>query len=140
MSGTFSGVGTLQFTPDNKHAYVYNMASIGTGDVSEVKTYFEFQTQSYYLVGNLIGGRNMKSGAECTVEATFDDITVFKTKWDNGSSLTNNNPMASATPFIIPPFTNFKLTCSVDKQDEISMGLLCEVKGSIEQFDLEVKE
>ena len=139
MSATFTGVNSLQFTPDNKHAYVYNMASIGVGDVSETKTYFEFTTQSYYLVAKLIGGRNMKSAAECTVAPTFNGESVFKTKWDNGTSGTNNNPMASLTPFIVPPFTTFKLTCAVDKQDEISMGLICDVKGSIEQFDLEVK-
>jgi hypothetical protein len=134
MTGPFQGPAKgIYFTPDNKHFYGYNYFSID-GAVQ----YFNFSTTSYYLVAKMIGGRNMKSGGECTIEVTFNDGTVFKTKWDNGTSGTNNNPMASETPFVIPPFTNVKIDLSTDAQDEISLGIMGEVHGSVDQTDLEV--
>jgi len=133
MSGTFEGVRSLQFTPDNKYAYTYYFQSID----GELVRYAEFTTEGYYLVGHMVGGRNMKSGAECTIEAKMNGFTVFKTKWDNGTSGTNNNPLSSPTPFVIPPFTNFTVDLNTDTQDEISIGLVFEVKGTIEQIDLE---
>ena len=136
MSGTFEGVRSLQFTPDNKYAYTYYFKSID----GELIRYAEFTTEGYYLVGHMVGGRNMKSGAECTIEAKMNGFTVFKTKWDNGTSGTNNNPLSSPTPFVIPPFTTVLVTA-----DNISSGtnrnhtahIKAKVKGAIEQIDLE---
>jgi len=136
MTGTFEGVGSLQFTPDNKFAYAYQSLSIADSG-SETVTYFNFITGSEYLVGKLIGGRNMKSSGEITVEITFNDVTVFKTKSDNGVTATYNAPFSAEVPIIIPPFTNVKIIVSSDQQDEVSIGLNCKVNGAIEQENLE---
>ena len=134
MTGPFQGPAkSVYFTPDNKHFYGYNYRSID----AETFSYFEFNTHSYYLIGKIIGGRNMKAGAETTIEMTFNGGTVFKTKWDNGTSGTNNNPMASYTPVIIPPFTDVIIKLTNDAQDEISIGIMGSVHGSVDQTNLE---
>ena len=81
-------------------AYGYNFFSIGQGDVAEEINYFDFHTGAEVYNLKMVGGRNMKSGAECTVKIQMNGFTVYKTKWDNGASQTNNNPMSSFTPFI----------------------------------------
>jgi len=106
-----------------RHFYGYNFFSIDT----ETITYFEFTTTDKYLVGHMVGGRNMKSGAEGTVGIKVNGQQIFKTKWDNGASYTNNNPMGSVTPFIIPPYSNVNIYISTDAQDEISLGIMGEV-------------
>lgn len=106
-----------------RHCYAYNFFSIDDTTID----YFDFSTGKRYIVAKLIGGRNMKSAAECTVLITFNGVSIFKTKWDNGTSGTNNNPMSSATPFIIPPLTRVKVTLTTDTQDEISMGITGEL-------------
>ena len=45
MTGVFEGVGSLQFTPDNKLAYLYS----GTKSINNgLGTLFEFKTGSEY--------------------------------------------------------------------------------------------
>jgi len=120
----FTGAGQ-GLTVIGDHCYAYYYRSID----SETFNYFDFATGKEYIVASLIGGRNMKSGAECTVQIFFNEVTVFKTKWDNGTSGTNNNPLASATPLIIPPLTSVRVALTTDAQDEISMGITGRVYG-----------
>ena len=137
MSGTFQGLSTLQFTPDNKHAYAYNVLAVDNATA----TFIEFDTQSYYLIGTIQMGRNMKSGAETDFQILFNDVLVYTAKYDNGTSQTLVMPSQAPLPIIIPPFTNVKLVCEVnDAADTIAVSFTSNVKGPIEQFDLEVKE
>jgi len=115
---TFLGTGQHLSVLGN-HCYAYNFKSIDTESID----YFDFTTGKIYIVASFIGGRNMKSAAECTIDITFNGLTVFKTKWDNGTSGTNNNPMSSQTPLIIPPLTHVKAILTTDTQDEITLGM-----------------
>ena len=48
MSGTFQGVGTLQFSPDNQRVYAYTGLVETSNDQSEVEM-IQFTTGSEYL-------------------------------------------------------------------------------------------
>ena len=49
MTGTFEGVGTLQFTPDNKHAYIYSGSLLnGSGAGAADQTILLFRNNSEY--------------------------------------------------------------------------------------------
>jgi len=117
-NATFTGTGK-GLTIIGDHCYGYNYFSVD----NETKTYFDFHTGKEYIVGELTGGRNMKSGAESTVDINLNGVLIFSTKWDNGTSGTNNNPMSSPTPFIIPPLTAVTITVTNDTQDNISLGI-----------------
>ena len=120
-NATFTG--TQQgLTIVGDHCYAYYYYSIAVAG-SENKDYFEFQTGKEYIVATMVGGRNMKSAGEATIEVFFNEVTVFKTKHDNGTSATNNNPFSSKTPLLIPPLTLVRVNVSVDAQDEISLGI-----------------
>lgn len=134
MTGTFEGLGSLQFTPDNKFAYAFNRESINNTTV----TLIEFTTEGYYLVGTIQMGRNMKSAAETDFLLLYNDITVYSAKFDNGAGQTLVMPSQAPLPIIIPPFTNVKLQCEVnDDSDTIALGLTAKVGGTIEQQNLE---
>jgi len=134
MTGTFEGLATLQFTPDNKYAYAYNRLLVN----NTTATFIEFTTEGYYLVGTIQMGRNMKSGAETDFLLLYNDITVYSAKYDNGAGQTLVMPTQAPLPIIIPPFTNVKLQCEVnDDADTIALGLTAKVGGTIEQENLE---
>mgnify|MGYP003629370794 CR=1 FL=1 len=131
------GLSTLQFTPDNKRAYAYNVLSVDNATA----TFIEFNTLSYYLVGTIQMGRNMKASAETDFQVLFNDVKVYSAKYDNGAGQTLVMPTVTPLPIIIPPFTNVKLVCEVnDAADTIAVNFTANVHGTIEQFDLEVKE
>ncbi len=135
MSGTFSGVNTLQFTPDNKHAFAYS----GTVLVSTSKTkIMEFTTTSYYLVGDLtiFIVSNTTDDIEFIIE--FDDNSIMETNTTSYKDYAPYQPI----PIIIPPFT--KVTLSGLNQGSgsknVGMNFTGQPKGSIEQFNLEITE
>jgi hypothetical protein len=135
MSGTFSGVNTLQFTPDNKHAYAYS----GTVLVSESKTeIMEFTTTSFYLVGDLTIFLVSDTTDDIEFIVEFDNQTILETNTTHYNQYTPYQPL----PIIIPPFT--KVTISGKNQGSgsknVGMNFTGKAQGSIEQFDLEVKE
>ena len=117
-NATFTGTGE-SLTIIGNHCYGYNYFAVS----NETKTFFDFQSGKQYIVAEMIGGRNMKSGAETLIEVKLNDVLIFSTKWDNGTTGTNNNPMSSATPIIIPPLTRVVITASNDTNDNISLGI-----------------
>jgi hypothetical protein len=153
MSGTYAGANTLQFTPDNKHAYWYS------GEFTASSTLIligEFQTQSYYLIGEirLAGMTDMGSPASGSIVAlrvVFGDTTtstingephlvVANLKTDGASE---DMPFSDTAKIIIPPFTNVQLYVDGDTTSSSydgTVSCIFDVKGSIEQFNLEVKK
>jgi len=137
MSGTFEGVGTLQFSPDNKHAYAYS----GAVGVAAETTVLQFTTNSEYIVGRLYTGY-------CTPTNVTDDMT-FQTKL-NGSLIaarymdtskeTQKGDSLTYFDIIIPPFsTVLVLSSNISSMSARDMCSIFtgEVGGAIQQTDLE---
>ncbi len=152
MSGTFSGVGTLQFTPDNKHAYAYS-GEFTAIDNMEIK--LEFETTSYYLVGEVrfCGFTDMgspASGSTASCRVCFSDQTtatvntnpqlvIAQLKTDGSQE---DMPFSDTAKIIIPPFTKVQFFVDGSTGNTSYDGGIMftgEVKGPIEQFDLELK-
>ena len=135
MSGTFSGVNTLQFSPDNKHAYAYSgMIAVTSAEV----TTMEFTTGSYYLVGVFQPQYFSDNNDVYLHTVKFDGFSVIGFEF-NGS---NNADGAIPRPLIIPPFTTvtFLAKNTTDStSNNIGSNFTGEVKGTVEQFDLELK-
>ena len=137
MSGTFQGPGTLQFTPDNKKVTAYSGAvSVNNTNV----TLLEFTTTSYYLDVNVLIGSESSSNDDLNLIISLDNETIYHANFNNtfqayiyGSNTLN---------FIITPFTAFKLTMKNTSASTIHncfAVLTGKANGTIEQFDLEVK-
>ena len=142
MSGTFSGVNTLQFSPDNKHAYAYSGANLTTSAITDVPMII--QTQSYYLVGKIMyqGAFNQANsgGDRGYCQVFFDGVMIGQILNDYD---TGNMMQGAFMEVVIPPFTTvtFKQGAdSVSVNTKYTVNGIFEVKGSIEQFNLEVKE
>jgi hypothetical protein len=153
MSGTFNGIGTLQFTPDNKHAYFYG----GEHTAHDATTKRgEFETGSYFLVGEVrfSGYSDMGSpaaGATGSMRVVFNNYNdtspstipnqnVLNFKTDGA---TEDQPFTDTAKIIIPPFTlvQFWTDASTGNTSyDGTISAIFDVKGSIEQFSLEVKE
>ena len=137
MTGTFEGVGTLQFTPDNKHAYAYS-GNIIINNTS--KTLLSFTTGSEYLIAKIFWyGDIGYVGASkvITQKIQFNGVSVFDNSRLTGTSAAWND--WDPTPFIIPPFTVVTIELSNDNAGDIEYGanLVAKVKGAIEQENLE---
>lgn len=136
MAGSFEGVGSLQYSPDNKHAYAYSGSTSLLQDTET--TVLEFTTESEYLIGSFQAGRNDKTDAEIIQNIFLNNIQVWYSKMDNGK---NPNQAPSSTPLlmVIPPFT--KVEWKVESGDNATTGwtgcFVGKVKGAIQQTDLE---
>ena len=140
MSGTFQGVGTLQFTPDNKAAYAYSGTVTSTGGASDPNTLMlEFDTTNEYLEAVFSWGNTQTSGtADNFVAIKFNDEDIYKIRFREGADSNHTNPKNLF--LIIPPFTNVKCYADTSADSHIwtwTMG--AKVKGTIQQFDLELK-
>ena len=136
MSGTFQGVGTLQFTPDNKHAQALSGAVTVTGELTNPLKLLEFETQSYYLLTKIAWSSLTVGGNDERVYIYLDDVLIFTSRYSTGANTTNDQPL----PLIIPPFTTFKFSMGMEVPVDASVVLTATTMGAIEQFDLEVKE
>ena len=136
MTGTFEGLTTLQFTPDNKFCYAYS-GNILIASAATVAL-LEFTTGNEYIEAIITGGRNMKSGAETTTQILFNDQIVFSSKYDNGASLTLVPPYNTNIFMIVPPFTKFVLQATPeDATETLSLIFMGKVGGAIQQQNLE---
>ena len=138
MTATFQGIGTLQFTPDNKHAFAY---APETNAPSGGGTALEFETQSYYLICKLTVGSINDYINNVEMKLLLDDVVIFDNEY--GNTAQEYNTGTEPYRFIIPPFTKFTLTFENESGGGSSNWhamLMADVKGTIEQFDLEVKE
>ena len=137
MTGTFEGVGTLQFSPDNKHAYAYSGNIVINNTTT---TLLSFTTQSEYLDAVIYWyGRIAHIGSSKIVQqfVFFNGINIFDYSrlTGAGTGWADLDP----TPFIIPPFTDVIIQLSNDNAGDIIYGanLMAKVKGAIEQENLE---
>ena len=138
MTATFQGVGTLQFTPDNKHAFITSGEKSTPSSTAEV-TLLEFETQSYYLIAKVLFSYSDSFDTDNLKHSIlFDDVSIFEYSVTGASTYTEPD---NYIPLIIPPFTNVKMNTQNLSGNARSVWNLitAEVKGPIEQFDLEVK-
>jgi len=135
MTGTFEGVGTLQFTPDNKHAYVYS----GEKSINNVETtLFEFKNNSEYLVARFQLTSDSGSSDNINAQLYFNNIVVTALLYTED----NLKPWSDQLDLhmIVPPFTTVKLTAinisAVNPRPHFAM-MVAKVNGAIEQENLE---
>ena len=139
MTGVFEGVGSLQFTPDNKHAYAYS----GTIPASATaQTILTFTTGSEYIVGLLnampVTNFTAVDGAETTFQLSINDKVIAIQMFHNNASDTGGNFWELHV--VLPPFATFKLEMDSATGTTTYLGTAIftgEVKGAIEQENLE---
>jgi hypothetical protein len=152
MTGTFSGIKTLQFTPDNKFAYCYSGEFTSDANMELI---MQFETGSYYLVSEIrfCGFTDMGSPASGSTGAcrvvfgneitttinTKPELVMLQLKTDGASE---DMPFSDSGKLIIPPFTNVQFfvdASSTSASYDGGIVVTAEVKGTVEQFDLELK-
>jgi hypothetical protein len=150
MSGTYPGIGQLNYTPDNKFCYFYSGEFTASSSLLFVG---EFKTRSEYIVGEvrLAGMTDMGSPASGSIVAlrvVFGDTTtstlnaepelvVANLKTDGASE---DMPFSDTAKIIVPPFTNVQFFRDGDTTSTSYDGTVSftgQVFGSIEQFNLE---
>jgi len=143
MTGTFQGVNTLQFTPDNKFCYGYNYYSMKAA----ARTELLFQTNSEYIVGTfqINAGVDDDDPSSATIQSiaiiSFNDINISLLAANSGAT-PDRRPSSNTQELIIPPFTTVKIIVDDfnDFPDKFgSLSFTGKVHGTIEQFDLELK-
>jgi len=140
MSGTFEGVGSLQFTPDNKYAYAYSGENqINTTEVIALN----FDTNSEYIKGRFIFGGSIKydnvgNGTISAFQVRFNDIIVATIKV---ATNTDDQPSMEIYNIIIPPFTNVQIgvidSASTSSDFFTTTTFTGKVHGAIQQENLE---
>lgn len=151
MSGTYQGVNTLQFTPDNKYAYWYSGEFTAT---TETTLQGEFETGSYYLIGEVrIAGmvdmgspasgsrlavRIAYGNAEAGIINTNPQLVIANLHSDGADK---DMPFSDTAKIIIPPFTNvqfFRDGNQISTSQDGTISCVFKVKGTVEQFNLEL--
>ena len=137
--GNLRGLGTLQFTPDNKHAFAYSgdvPVANGDGNV----TVLELSNNSEYLKAKIMyySGYEPLSTANWYWYTYLNDYrisgNVTREPYHDGGGGPNIQEL------IIPPFSTIKITGAngeVASDINCSVIMIAEVKGPIEQFNLE---
>jgi len=138
MTGVFEGVGTLQFSPDNKHAYAYS----GVVSVNNSETeLLQFNTNSEYIVGNWFANFNQLTADPLASEdfrfiLYLNDIQIAIMETADSQQATRN----TIQNIIIPPFTNVRITgrnYTGSVTEPCGVVLTGKVNGAIEQENLE---
>ena len=134
MTGTFEGVGTLQFSPDNKRAYALsgNIAVINTET-----TLLEFRTNSEYHIAKISISNFSGSGDDIRYYIYFNNTEVYGGYYNSTS---NNNIVLHPLYITVPPFTDLKITgqnLSSSSERANTAVFVSKVKGAIEQENLE---
>jgi len=139
MTATFQGVGTLQFTPDNKYAFITS-GEQSTPATTDPVTLLEFDTQSYYLVAKALFSYSDGFDSDNMQHSIlFNDFNIFTYMVTGATTYTEPD---NTVPLIIPPFTNVKMQTKNFSGNARTIWnmITASVHGPIEQFDLEVKE
>jgi hypothetical protein len=134
MTGTFEGVGSLQFSPDNKYAYAYSGTITLTGTGAADDLCLDFDTNSEYIVGGFQWSNTETNATrDSYIEIHFNDQKVYGGRWENPNSIEKSTPIY----FVIPPFTNVKCYQGNDGTTQGYFTMTGKVHGAIEQENLE---
>ena len=135
MSGeTVTSRNGLQFTNDNKFAYLYSgITSINNG----LGTIFEFSTNSEYINSKISFFTNNISNDDFNYLISFNGITIIAIL--QPQTYQSNSGGYAPIELIIPPFTEVNVDYELQANSEATFQFTAEVKGTIEQFDLRLK-
>ena len=136
MSGTFSGVGTLQFSPDNQRVYAYTGLVETSNNQTEVEM-IQFTTGSEYLTLLIQFSGDTERSDDLACRIYFNNTEIFKEIVQVGSSLYSVN--TEGPNILVPPFTNVKINnqnMSSGNVRDTFLAITGNVYGAIEQFDL----
>jgi len=135
MTGTFEGVGSLQFSPDNKRCYAYsgsieNTSGAGAADIELL----DFTTGSEYIIAKIQVTHTHSSGHDFYLDIKFNDLLIVQMKEDATE--------VEAYPFlirlVIPPFTNVNIKIGANTAGYFyQANIIGKVKGAIQQENLE---
>jgi len=136
MTGVFEGVGTLQFSPDNKFCYAYSGTKTTDGTVWDANIeLLNFTTGSEYIIAKFYMTSNMITGNNLFVRIKLNDTTVLDLKTDGNPPL---NPDFRDYELVIPPFTEVDFLFGSQGIAATATGFLSgKVKGAVEQENLE---
>lgn len=139
MTGTFEGVGSLQFSPDNKYCLAYS-GTLPTTTSSQ--TALEVTTNSEYVIFEAfftgpIDFSDPTAGREANWQLSLNDDIIAHIRTDTSEGDIKNQ---GHLIFMAPPFTTIKI--EVDGNDSASGFSNCvlltgKVYGAIEQENLE---
>jgi len=137
MTGTFEGVGSLQFTPDNKWCYAYSGLTSVSGSLT---TMLDIQTNSEYIVVTieLNGNRAGIGQAQIQFKILLNGVTIMFNIWDQ-STINQYSDDLTVTRLLIPPHTSalVQVAQSSGTNRNMEITLTGEVYGAIEQENLE---
>jgi len=135
MSGTFEGVGSLQFTPDNKFCYGYSGKKTVNNNLNNM---LEFTNGSEYLKIGIQYFKDSVTSENYEYGVTFNNIEILLGEFT--SPLEDNPNIPNPVILIVPPFTNVKITLqniSDSSGRNWCVTLTGSVHGAIEQENLE---
>lgn len=135
MTGTFEGVGSLQFSPDNKLAYAYSGVLSPAGTELDM---LNIKTESEYIEGSIqtVSGVEVSDNYEFTIY--FNDVAIWKQRLTNTVQLYPYGMFPVLV--VIPPFTEVRATLenlTSDTGREWNVSLTGSVHGAIQQENLE---
>jgi len=138
MTGEFSGVGTLQFTPDNKFAFIYSGQQTVTATPSDLLI---FTNNSEYLVAEfkVQQATPAAEGDDCLVNIYFNDILLLGYVMGKNAFQEFDPSGITPTKLIVPPFTSVRVEMDNLSGGEATMCVIVTAKvgGAIEQENLE---
>ena len=132
MTGTLEGLTTLQFSPDGKYAYAYSGIKASSGTPFNL---LDFSTNSEYLIANFtFYFAEQGSGSDMQYKIIMNEQVVGQINIPD----TNYN-WANNFNFLIPPFTHLEIEQDnlSGSTDRVGASMIAEVKGAIEQQNLE---
>jgi len=134
MTGVFEGVGTLQFSPDNKFCYGYSGEIIVENSADAGTTLLNFTTNSEYIIAEYHIYNNQASAIDDFVKVQLNNITIVNARYQNANELHQDQPLK----IVIPPFSTFIISASASGATPSYQVILTgKVKGAIEQENLE---
>ena len=139
MSGTFQGVGTLQFSPDNKYAQFISGSIDTPASSTQTVDLANFTTGSYYLRMQIAAQAFENTTDNIDFQIIFDGVQIERIYYLQGYNAYNYG--RTNYYYIIPPFTNVIVTGRNDgSSTAIPVGVMMAgtVHGTVEQFDLEL--
>jgi len=128
MSGDTVKGNALQFTNDNKHAYVYTgSVNVGPGTTQKI---LEFNTNSEYIMADLqftIFAKNQSDNS--TFILSMNDIELYYNETEDTESSGFDAPLK----LIIPPFSKITVTAAITGSGNIGHGALLTGKVGMAQ-------
>ena len=133
MTGTFEGLGTLQFTPDNKYCWAYS-GPVSTTD-SGSSSLLDFTTNSEYIVGTFTPYHGAATTQNMQFTLKFNGLEIAQVSSREAYDFARANPIH----IIIPPFTNVSVEAlGLESGTNNTMAVIVgKVKGAVEQINLE---